>query len=465
MKKVDDDRQHDREPVGQPHREEAVLADEEVARQAPRHVREERDHQGIEVAVEQPLLEQVHERPGAEHAHELVERVEHAEQDRPAPDGVDREAPEPPRDALAGREPLAREAPGHLARVSEQRLVVARQEGRRLRRRRGVARRAARARAPRVVGHRQVVARHARVRERLHERRRRPWPRVATVARTGTPSARSRPATSRRMPRASASSCMLRTSTVRTSSWPSWQGQEQRAPQVLGVGHLHHDRPRLVRAASARARSVTRSSSLRGRSELRPGESITSRPSASPPAVDLDRCSRVVGDRGAQAGERVEEGALADVRVAEEHDAAAGVRPRRPRDRGDGSQPPLPVASGIMEIVFNFWAKCRGRRTGPASSLASDMRQMAQPSERKHRSPLRGHGRPQTRCLLRRIFRGGHGGGRSLPGARPGLHRRGAGSSRGRPVARVGRPPGPGPGARRACLQRAPRSRARERRR
>ena len=57
----------------------------------------------VEIAVEEPLLDEIDERPRPEDAHELVERPEHDGEDRPAPDRVDGEAPEAARDVRPPR--------------------------------------------------------------------------------------------------------------------------------------------------------------------------------------------------------------------------------------------------------------------------------------------------------------------------------------------------------------------------
>jgi hypothetical protein len=103
---------------------------------------------------------------------------------------------------------------------------------------------------------------------------------------------------------------------------PELQGEEQRAAQVLGVGHLDDDRPLLP---PHRAHEVPGDLLVLALGEQRVEARRVDHLGLGPveaPAVHLDRGAGVVRDRGPQAGEGVEEGALADVGVAEEDDAA-----------------------------------------------------------------------------------------------------------------------------------------------
>ena len=158
---------------------------------------------------------------------------------------------------------------------------------------------------------------------------------MATVVRTGMPRAASSPRTSTRMPRASASSCMFRTRTVGHLELAELEGEQQGAAEVLGVGDLDDDRALLA----AHGPDEVPGHLLvlaQGQERVEAGrvDDLGSVP-ARRPAVDLDGRAGVVRDGGPQAGERVEERALADVGVAEEDDL-----PGAPAD--PAGPPPLP---------------------------------------------------------------------------------------------------------------------------
>ena len=77
------------------------------------------------------------------------------------------------------------------------------------------------------------------------------------------------------MPRASASSCMFSTRTVGTSSCPSCSVSSSARRRFLASATWTTTAPASPRTERTSS-EVTRSSSLKGTSELRPGESITS---------------------------------------------------------------------------------------------------------------------------------------------------------------------------------------------
>ena len=202
--------------------------------------------------LEEPLLHEIHERAGAEDAHELVERPQHRRRDRPAPERMHREAPEPARTRCPGESPSERgEALRERPRVLEQRLVVAGVQGRRLLRRR-LAGREHRQRVAGDVGRqRPWLRRHSRRRERLRHARD-SAPARRDRGQTGMPSAASRPARSSRIPRASASSFMF--SRARSDlELRELHREQERAAQVLGVADLPTDRHTRRLARSARA--------------------------------------------------------------------------------------------------------------------------------------------------------------------------------------------------------------------
>ena len=306
---------------------EAVLAHEEVAGEGPGHVGEERDRPRVQVAVEEPLLHEVDERPGPEDAHELVEGPEHRRRGsasprpggRPAGRAAARSARPACSPSVAWRRVIA-------SAWREQRLVVAGEEGGRARSAGPRGRSGARGPGPATSSGIGRWLRGARAAASAAVTPSMPRPRVATVVRTGMPSAASSPRRSTRIPRASASSCMFRTRTVGTSSWPSCRVSSSARRRFLASATWTTTAPSSPRTERTSSQ-VTCSSSLSGRSELRPGESMTSASVAGEAApVDLDGRAGVVGDGGAQAGEGVEEGALADVGVAEQDDPPRGAR-------------------------------------------------------------------------------------------------------------------------------------------
>ena len=104
------------------------------------------------------------------------------------------------------------------------------------------------------------------------------------------------------------------------------QGEQQRAAQVLGVGDLDDDRALFpAHGAHEVPGDLLVLAQRDERVEARGVDDLDVGP-AEAAAVDLDGRAGVVRDGGPQAGERVEEGALAHVGVAEEDDAARGAR-------------------------------------------------------------------------------------------------------------------------------------------
>ena len=144
---------------------------------------------------------------------------------------------------------------------------------------------------------------------------------------------------------------------------PELQRQQQRAPQVLRVGDLHHDRAVLP---AHRAHEVPGDLLVLAQRQQRVEPRRVDHLGAGagePSPVDLDRRPRVVGDRGAQTGERVEQRALADVRVAEEDDPLRARRVRRrlahPLFGGLGHHRPRHRDPACAHIETGFQLRCQ----------------------------------------------------------------------------------------------------------
>ena len=225
-----------------------------------------------------------------------------------------------------------------------------------------------------VLGHRDVVARHPRVRQRLEDSRQ--------PLRLRRDRGAHRDAELRLEPAQvvadAARLCLVvhvQHEHRRNLELPELQRDEQRAPEVLRVGHLHdHGAVRAADRAHEVPRDLLVLAHREERVQARRVDDLGAR--REPTAVDLDRGARVVGDGGAKARERVEEGTLADVRVAEEDDAlrgrgrarrrVAGVVPLR--FRPDRRQDPF----GHIETRFQLRCHYSRSPSVPASRCCVD---------------------------------------------------------------------------------------------
>ncbi len=80
-KNVVDDRQHDRDRVGQPHRDQTVVADQKIANDGDGDIRCRSCGGGVDYAVEDAVLEEADEQLCAEDADEDVGRIQHESED------------------------------------------------------------------------------------------------------------------------------------------------------------------------------------------------------------------------------------------------------------------------------------------------------------------------------------------------------------------------------------------------
>jgi hypothetical protein len=290
-----------------------------------------RAHERVDDAAEELVLHQIDEDAGPEHADHFVHGEEDGEEHRPSPGRVDAEPPRAAREADAPRRlgrGASRAVPaGERVRVAEHRLVVAGHEGRGpLRVRQGTRTLEDRGhRRADVRWKREVVGGTSRLADRAPElvdadsarRHRRPHgdaeglreslrvdPQAARLGLVGH----------------------VQAEDGRDAELPELQREHEGAPEVLRVRDLDDGD---IGIAPRRGEEVPRDPLVLGEGNegVHAGRvhELDSGSAREDAARHLNRRARVVRDRRAQPRERVEERALADVRVPHEEDPAASL--------------------------------------------------------------------------------------------------------------------------------------------
>ena len=288
-----DHRQHDRDRVGQAHRDEAVLADQEVADQRNRdEAIDQPDGRRVDAAAEHAVFEQLHERLRAEDADEQIQRVEHDGENRETGQRPPRRARERLRQPGQRQRADAAHALGQIVRP--RRAFDRRAVGRRLRDGR-VGQRRAQLGEPLPVDRHRFDDRHAELRRQfLRVDRDAPRPRFVDHVQHQD----------RRFPERGDLRC-----------------EHQRPPQIARIGHLHHKIGPVRREQVARDALVLADRAPERVHARRVDDVAHLGPDERAPLGDRHRRARVVGNGDVAAGQTAEHDALADVRLADERDA------------------------------------------------------------------------------------------------------------------------------------------------